>query len=72
MADQITFQIPTKNICREISNQHHLRFVISDPLYRSKPAIQISKFSQPKEHMMLRVMVSAPIMPFVIQFQALK
>ena len=49
MADQITFKIPTDNICREISNEYHLRFIISDPLYRSQPQIIISKFTPPKQ-----------------------
>ena len=49
MADLITFYIPTVNICREISLQHHLRFIISDPIFRSQPPIIISKFTLPKE-----------------------
>ena len=49
MADQITFKIPTENICRELSHQHHLRFIISGSLYRSAPPIVISKFTQPKK-----------------------
>ena len=49
MADQIIFKIPTENICREISNKHHLRFIISDSLYRSQPPIIINNFTQPKK-----------------------
>ena len=49
MADQISFKIPTENICREISNKHHLRFIISDLLYRSQPPIIINNFTKPKE-----------------------
>ena len=49
MADQISFKILTETICREILNQHHLRFIISDPLYRSQPPIFISKFTQPNQ-----------------------
>ena len=49
MADQINFTYPTENICREISNEHHFRFIISYSLYRSNPSIIISKFTEPKE-----------------------
>ena len=47
MAHQITFKIPTDNICREISNEYHLRFIIFDPLYHSQPPIIIFKFTKP-------------------------
>ena len=49
MEDLIPFKIPTEDICREISNKHHLRFVISDSDYRSNPTIMISKFTPPKD-----------------------
>ena len=49
MADLIPFKLPTEDICREISNRHHLRFVKSDSNYRSTPSIMISKFTPPKD-----------------------
>ena len=49
MEDLIPFKIPTVAICREISNKHHLRFIISDTDFRSSPTIMISKFTPPKD-----------------------
>ena len=49
MANQITFKILTEDICRTISQEHHLRFIKSDPIYRSQPPIVINKFTKPKE-----------------------
>ena len=49
MADLIPFKIPTEDNCREISNTHHLRFVKTDSIHRSRPTIMITKFTPPKD-----------------------
>ena len=49
MDGNVPFKIPTEATSRQLSNIHHLQFVKSDSVYRSRPVINISPFTKPKD-----------------------